>query len=394
MRSRPAPLVLLPQGSGGDPPFGSYAAVLAGARSLLVAELSQRLGRLGAAVRPLGPPPADTPFHWGRWFAAAAQAELDAARDDGRSVDAIGFAGPGSLALLADNDLDDLLAPIPGEVVANNRFSTDAFVVSPSVGGGTPAPDGTTRHGPTLGAALARLDACPTDNGAVRCLESAGFRSRDLASRPWSRFDVDTPLDLALLRLATRLPGVRALDPTVVSHLEMARLPGGGELLVPNLERIGRVLRDPAGELVVAGRIPTSVLAELETEAACRVRALVEERGMRSARFGRPRSLLARWLEEQGPASLVGELSRLGDAVILDSRVLMAARAGSAEADAWPPAEDRYASDFADAERIGTRWLQELTQAASAAPVPFLMGGHALVSDGIRLILAAAWLGR
>jgi len=33
-------------------------------------------------------------------------------------------------------------------------------------------------------------------------------------------------------------------------------------------------------------------------------------------------------------------------------------------------------------------------EAARQSPVPFLFGGHSLVSDGIRLLLAAAWLGR
>ena len=115
---------------------------------------------------------------------------------------------------------------------------------------------------------------------------------------------------------------------------------------------------------------------------------------MRSARTARPRSLLARWVEERGPSSLVEELSRLGDAVVLDSRVLMAALAGSSDAAAWPPEEERFASDFGDAGHIATRWLAELTAAAAAASVPMLMGGHALVSDGLRLIVAAAWQGR
>ena len=117
---------------------------------------------------------------------------------------------------------------------------------------------------------------------------------------------------------------------------------------------------------------------------------------MRSARGtgGRPRSVLAALLARTSPAELIGELARLGDAVVLDTRVLMAAVAGSAEASAWPPEEDRFASDFGDWRRVETPWLRELTEAAAAAEVPFLFGGHALVSDGLRLIVAAAWQGR
>ncbi|MEO5987142.1 MAG: hypothetical protein ABIW50_06425, partial [Candidatus Limnocylindria bacterium] len=217
-----------------------------------------------------------------------------------------------------------------------------------------------------------------------------------LGATPWARFDVDTTLDLALLRLATRLSDVRELEVSVRGYLEMARLPGDRALEVPNLGRIGEVIRDRSAELVVAGRIPGATWQELETETACRVRGLVEERGMRSARdpAAAPRSILAALMARTSPAELVDELAALGDAVVLDSRVLMAAVAESSDASAWPPEEERFASDFGDAVRVATPWLHELVEAANAAPVPFLMGGHALVSDGLRLIVAAAWQGR
>lgn len=373
---RPAPLVLVTTPRT-DLPFGSHAAVAAEGRRLLAAELSQRLGRLGAAVAPLPAVAADG-FHWGRWFTTAARAALAEASPG--SIDAIGYAGGGSLSLLADGDLDALLSPIAGEVVANNRFSADAFVVAGD-----------------LDAALTALDTCETDNVAARRLSEAGFGWRDLGAAAWTRFDVDTTLDLALLRLATRLPTMRPIDGGVRGFLEMARLPGDRRLEVPHLEALGTVVRDRQAELVVAGRIPGATLQALETDAACRVRSFVEERGMRSARGsgGRgPRSLLASFAAATSPARLIEELGGLGDAVVLDSRVLMAAHSGSAEAGTWPPEEERFASDFGDAARVTTPWLRELTEAAVNSRVPVLLGGHALVSDGLRLVLDAAWLGR
>jgi hypothetical protein len=353
--------------------------VAATGQALLAGELSQRFGALGAAVIPLRPEPGgDAPFHWGRWFTRAARAALNGA--GGAAVDAIGYAGAGAMALLRDESLDALLSPVAGEVVANNRFSADAFVVA--FGGGGAAE------------VLAALEGCPTDNAAPRALEAAGFAVRDIAAAPFSRFDVDTPLDLALLRLATRLDGSRALDGRVAGFLEMAVLPGGRSLEVPLLAELGAVIRDRDAELVIAGRVPAATWQHLESETACRIRAFVEERGMRSARAARPRSLLARWVEEHGPAGLIAELAALGDGVVLDSRVLMAALSGSSDAAAWPDEEERFASDFGDAGRITTSWLAELTAAAAAASVPVLMGGHALVSDGLRLIVAAAWQGR
>lgn len=370
---RPAPVVLM--GATPDPgesEFGSYGAVLATGRHLLAAELSQRLARQGAAVQLI---PADTSsgaFHWGTWYAAGGRAALGAA---GERVDALGWVGAGALALVDDATLDALLSPTPGEVVANNRFSADAFVVAGD-----------------LNAGLGTLAGLGGDNGAPRALEGAGFTVRDLSTAPWSRFDVDTPQDLALLRLATRLPGVRRLDPAVEAFLEGVQLPGGRPLAIPRVEEVLDVLRSRNAEVVVAGRVPAASFAYLEEQAACRVRLFAEERGMRAAPANRPRSLLADWVTERGAASLVERLSDLGNAAIIDSRVVMAALVGSSDAAMWPSAEDRFASDFADPGRVETEWLRELATAAAAASVPIVLGAHTLVSDGLRILTDAAWL--
>ena len=374
---RPAPLILVVEPPAALPGDTSYGALAARGQTLLAAELSRRFAAVGAEVQRL-PARADTAgFHWGAWFASAARIARLEARTAGKPGEAIGYAGAGALALLDDRGLADLAAARPGEVVANNRFSADAFVVSGDVDG-----------------ALNLLADCATDNAAVRQLESAGFVSRDLSAERWSRFDVDTPLDLALLRLATRLPGTRVLDGVVAAFLENATGPSGRPLAVPELDRIGAVVRDRDAELVVAGRVPSTAWAYLESESACRVRCFIEERGMRSAREHAPRSMLAGWVERLGAADLIAQLASLGDAVILDTRVLMAGLAGSAEASAWPPEEERFASDFLEADAIRTAWLAELTSAASEASVPFLLGGHALVSDGLHIVVDAAWLGR
>jgi hypothetical protein len=376
MPERPAPLVLVATPPGGQP-FGSHAAAAADGQRLLASELTGRLGRLGAAVAPLPSvtAPGDGPFHWGRWFTGAARSALD----DAGHLDAIGFAGSGALALLSDDDLDALLAPIPGEVVANNRFSADAFVVAGD-----------------LSRALDVLEECQTDNAAPRRLDEAGFAWRDLGDAPWARFDVDTTGDLALLRLATRLEGNRPLDRSVLGFLEMTRLPGDRPLEVPYLGQLGEVVRSRTGELVVAGRVPGSTWRELELQTACRVRGIIEERGMRSSPDPEspPRSILASFMARTSPSDLVDELARLGDAVVLDTRVLMAAVAGTSDAGGWPPAEERFASDFGDASLVSTPWLRELVDAATAASVPFALGAHGLIGDGLRLIVAAAWQGR
>ena len=96
--------------------------------------------------------------------------------------------------------------------------------------------------------------------------------------------------------------------------------------------------------------------------------------------------MLGALLERDGPGSLGEHLARLGEAAIVDTRVLLAHRFGADEA-GWPAAEDRFASDLLQADRIADPWLRDLTAAAVAAPIPVLLGGHTLVGPGLRLAL-------
>src|SRR5205814_232789 len=78
----------------------------------------------------------------------------------------------------------------------------------------------------------------------------------------------------------------------------------------------------------------------LEANARCRVRALIEERGLRAAERTiaaqrPPRSVLGHLLDRDGPAALGLRIAELGDAAVLDSRVLLAHRFGADER-SWP----------------------------------------------------------
>ena len=106
-------------------------------------------------------------------------------------------------------------------------------------------------------------------------------------------------------------------------------------------------------ELVVTGRVSARTLAWLERGVPARIRAIIEERGLRAAiglprrmrrrppgpsdRARPPRSLLGALLERDGPGALGRVLAELGDAAIVDTRVLLAHRLGPDEA-AWPGA--------------------------------------------------------
>lgn len=259
-------------------------------------------------------------------------------------------------------------ADSPG-ALANHRYSADVVAVA------------------RARAILDRLPDLPSDNGLPRWLaEREGIPVRDLARRRHLAVDVDTPLDLVLLAGFAGLPD----SPETLTAL-------GGDVGARRAT-LGGVARDPGSELLVAGRTSASDLRWLERHAACRVRAFVEERGLRAASTatlaGRPnrrpaRSLLGTLLDRDGPGSLGSHLVDLCDGALLDTRVLLAHRLGADER-AWPAAEDRYASDLLLADRVRDPWLAELTRSAAEAPVPVLLGGHTLVGPGVRNALGLA----
>ena len=97
------------------------------------------------------------------------------------------------------------------------------------------------------------------------------------------------------------------------------------------------------------------------------------------------RSLLGFLLDELGPERFFERLAELGDAVVLDTRVL------EAHAGVSPSREDRFQSDLAAPAAIREPFLRSLTEAAIRAPVPVLLGGHSLVSGGLMLLNDIAW---
>jgi hypothetical protein len=99
--------------------------------------------------------------------------------------------------------------------------------------------------------------------------------------------------------------------------------------------------------------------------------------------------VLGALLDRDGPESLGENLTRLGEAAIVDTRVLLAHRFGADEA-GWPAAEDRFASDLLLTAGIEDPWLHALTASAVNAPIPVLLGGHTLVGPGLRLVLGRA----
>ncbi len=352
------------------PDDGPIARWVAARRAALAERHRLGFGVAGAAdVAVVSGPPDDLPF--GARLRALVRAERPAG---------LVILGSGAIPLATPADRIALVAAAGGErrfALANNRYSADVVAIAQA-------------------GALADLPDLPDDNALPRWLtEVAGYEMSDLRRRWRLAIDIDGPLELVLLGDKTRLAGID-LEP-----------------LRARMGRIRAVAADRRAELLVTGRTSPATLAWLERATAARVRAIVEERGLRAAtRLAQgaaddgvldravgagtdgtreprpPASLLGMLLERDGPASFGEHLARLADAAIVDSRVLLAHRLGSDET-TWPAAEDRFASDLLLPQRIGDPWLRELTAAAVASRIPILLGGHGLVGPGVRLLLRA-----
>jgi hypothetical protein len=282
--------------------------------------------------------------------------------------------GSGSLALARVADLRrfvEVAAGPGGHALANNRYSADVVALSRA-------------------ADLEAIPALPSDNALPRWLEErAGVVVADLGRRWRLGVDVDTPLDLLVLAEAGAIPGR--------GHAPAGGPAGGRPLVGERLAALSDVVRNRRAELLVSGRVSNATLQFLQRGVECRVRALVEERGLRAAsRLAQgatveqqrpPRSVLGTILDRDGPESLARHVAALADAAVIDTRVLMAHRFGALES-AWPGAEDRFASDLLEASDVADPWLAALTASAVTAPGdhPILLGGHTMVNGGLRLL--------
>ncbi|MCS7240097.1 MAG: hypothetical protein NZ651_02480 [Candidatus Bipolaricaulota bacterium] len=246
----------------------------------------------------------------------------------------------------------DLGAPF---AVLNNFYSTDLALIVPP----WPVPD------------LTR------DNPLGMRLWQAGYSCYELPRCAATQLDIDTPGELQILALHPELP------PAVREAL--------AEVPTTRAKALLEAIVDPEAEVLLLGRVSGHLLRFLDQEAACRFRVVSEERGMEAsgrAERGAVFSLLGSWAEHMSPSSLVRTLSKLGDVVIWDIRVLMG------HFGIWPPPEERYACDLLRYEKVRDPRLRELVQACAESPTPFLLGGHSLVSGGMYLAVELAWRNR
>ncbi len=296
-------------------------------------------------------PPGER-FHFGRRLADVCQRH---------GIERFFYAGAGAAVLLRGGDYAAIAARLADAdrlSIPNNYFSCDLL-------------------GLATAAELSRIELPEGDNVLARLLtQSAGVPGEPLPRTAATQFNLDSPSDLAILALAD------GAGPRLSGFL--ARHPVG----VPALTGLMDVLVNPDAELLVAGRVGSAVWQYLERETACRVRLLSEERGMQAAgrdASGQARSLLGFHVQKVGLRAFFEEAAQLGDAAVIDSRVLLAHMGAS------PSRADRFASDLGRWEDVRDPFLRELTQATAEAPIPVVLGGHSLLSGGLMLLTDAAW---
>jgi len=240
-------------------------------------------------------------------------------------------------------------------VIANNINSTDWAAINP--------------------ATIVRewIDRLPNDNSLGWVLShDAGLTPAAWSPSPVTRLDIDVPIDAQ----------IAALHPQCGSNLRATV-----HALGWNTDRLWaarEVLKTPATHVILAGRVPSWALAQMEKSTQCWTRVYSEERGMRAAGrlgAGQVRSLLNDHLQAIGLERFITELSSMADAILWDTRVLWAARG------LWPTEVERYAADLGMVDDIADPFLRDFTQAINEAPIPVLTGGHALVSGGLWTLL-------
>jgi hypothetical protein len=303
-------------------------------------EFAARAAQLGAQIE-MDPPHRE--FHWGQRILALVEKH--------RAAAAL-YIGGGSGALMSAENWRNLAQRALSEpgVISNNYFSCDFAAWSP-------------------GDALQQIEPPELDNDlAFRLGERAGLKHTALSKNAATQLDIDTPTDLLMISFHS------ALGNHLRGYLRRARLDRA------RVERIISLLGNRPPTLIIAGRVSSSMALFLERATRCQWRIFSEERGMRASgreARGEARSLLGFHLERVGARDWFATLARLGDAAIIDSRVLFAHR------QLQPSASDRFHSDLLQPDAIRDPFVREFTLAARDAAIPILLGGHSLVSGGM-----------
>lgn len=297
---------------------------------------------LGAQVWPTA-----TPFHFGatlRMIVRTIQA------------DGIVYSSGAALPLLSDQEIRFLLealeAPVP-TVVVNNVQSADLIAWAPL-------------H------YLERVtEELKQDNFLGWLLREAGMERVLLPHSAAVHFDLDTPTDWLILK-EMGLGGARTRAALATNPWSAVRL---GEAAA--------VLEQDLPEVALIGRVGTGIVDHMNKWLRVRLRLFSEERGMKA--LGREEAglvwtVMGQIIEAVGPERFFATLAEGCDACFFDTRPLFAHRGRRVSE------RDRFCSDLGWVSEIRDPWVRRFTEAALGAPIPVVLGGHAVVTGGLWLL--------
>ncbi|HHT36120.1 MAG TPA: hypothetical protein GX019_02970 [Firmicutes bacterium] len=244
-------------------------------------------------------------------------------------------------------------------VTANNYYSADLVGLSP-------------------GSALAEVDLPAIDNTLPQLLvQQADLRFIPLQRSLGLQFDIDTPSDLMIL----------ACHPHVGEHTK--RAVAEMDIDLTRCDKIKQVMGDFHGELLVYGRVNSSLFKLLDELTRCRIRLYSEERGMKALGRdvrGEAQSLFGEMMVSYGYEQFFRFLGQISHGAVLDSRIMFAHWN-------WDLSQsDRFYSDLGMVDQISHPGLREFTAAACSAPIPIMLGGHSLVTGGLWALLDASYI--
>ncbi|MFC2108336.1 hypothetical protein ACFLS5_02630 [Candidatus Bipolaricaulota bacterium] len=275
------------------------------------------------------------------------------------ALESVLYFGSGSGMLLTTEQLKDIAGFAQRAETAalfNNFYSCDFAVF-------------------TKTSSLLRLPIPEEDNGIGLLLADSGVNCYSLPRSLASQFDLDTPIDLLLLKEAGRGgPQLREfLSRQSFDH--------------PSLPQVIEFLTKRDALVYLVGRVSPVTWQAFEQQVACRTAGMIDGRGMKAYADRQP-PVLSNLFRERGFGDFFNALENSADAAIIDSRPLLACNG------VLPSPHERFSSDlFRVSELDDPIWI-EFTQQALDCSIPILLGGHSLVSGGLYLLSEICWKGR
>ncbi|NIO05422.1 MAG: hypothetical protein GTN74_12660 [Proteobacteria bacterium] len=225
---------------------------------------------------------------------------------------------------------------------------------------------------------LDELARCRRDNHLGWILgRDTGMKARVLPPSLTSRFDIDTPVDLMVLKAHQKTPGHHLAEFLAQLTFDLSPLFKVTDALVHRESRI-----------LIIGRVPLQIAAFFDKATACHVNFHIEGRGMdarEEAETIHPWSLVGKSLETMGLREFFHALSREAQAMIMDSRVCFRHLGIDATR------RDRFFSDLLRPDQVQEPFVRRFTRHARQSPVPCILGGHTLVSGGLYALAELAW---